>query len=77
MKSWQPGKSGSGYRLHRQRLGRNFGCHLGDGKVRELLVSQFLHLQNASNNNLYPVEAVKSLTGQHMKCPQDNAGPRG
>lgn len=42
---------------------------------RELLVSQFLHLQNASNN-LYPVEAVKASTGQHMKCPQGNAGPR-
>lgn len=64
-----PGKSGSGYRLSRQRLGLNFDCHLGDGKDKELLVSPFLHLQNASNNNLYPVEAVKASTGQHMKCP--------
>ena len=64
-----PGKSGSGYRLSRQRLVLNFDCHLGDVKDRELLVSPFLHLQNASNNNLYPVEAVKASTGQHMKCP--------
>lgn len=58
-----PGRSGLDWRLHSQRLGLNFGYHLGDGKDRELLFSQFLHLQNASNNSLYPVEAVRPKQG--------------